>query len=851
MRLRKGEVGRSEGQPDNRKPEAKVQHRSMIVYRIAGARCSTFAVNWAAFGGRGIRATVIAARSAFTLEPLPCFAPVLALAALSLIACPPSGRRRLAAGQGAADDPLGEGRFARQGPSRISAAADGPRESGRTSTACGTTPIRRRHGRGAAGNVRRQDPRAVPDRVGPLGRDEARRPERQLWYRRTFSARRLEGRRPAAAALRRGRLALRQSRSTARKSARTPAATTRSRSTSPTPWRRTRPSRSWSSLVVRSDRRQLAAARQASPQARRASGTRRRPASGRRCGWRRCRRRHIERLQVVPDVDDGRSASPCECRHGATGPWSRSPGRETSRSRRWMRPCRGHRAGRRQADRHRRFRDAEALVARVARSSTACESSCIGETSATATQSTATSRMRKISLGKDEHGVTRMMLNNKPVFQFGPLDQGFWPDGLYTAPTDEALKYDLEVTKKLGFNMVRKHVKVEPARWYYYCDKLGLLVWQDMPSGDKHAPWNPIGGHNGKEIERSKESADNFRAEWKAIIDDLLHFPVDRHAGCRSTKPGASSTRSASPNWTMQHDPARLVNCASGGNDFPVGHISDLHRYPGPDDPRARREAGRRARRIRRPGPAARRAHLASQGQLGLPHVRDQGGARTPPTSSSSTSLRPLIGKGLSAAIYTQTTDVEVEVNGFMTYDRAVIKLDPEQTAALHKKLYRAAAEGDRRRAHVAGRSADLALHDRQAGRRLGEGRFRRRLVEGRPGRLRRAEHARQQGPHRVENARHLAAPDGRAAGRHDRLDQAWLAWRSITTKTPRSISTACSIAAVKGYTTDYSRRAARREGAGRGAQARRERPRRPLQANRRRAVHRRGAGAARGGCAK
>ena len=80
-----------------------------------------------------------------------------------------------------------------------------------------------------------------------------------------------------------------------------------------------------------------------------------------------------------------------------------------------------------------------------------------------------------------------MMLNNKPVFQYGPLDQGFWPDGLYTAPTDEALKYDIEITKKLGFNMVRKHVKVEPARWYYYCDKLGLLVWQDMPSGDKHA----------------------------------------------------------------------------------------------------------------------------------------------------------------------------------------------------------------------------------------------------------------------------------------------------------------------------------------------------------------------------
>ena len=104
--------------------------------------------------------------------------------------------------------------------------------------------------------------------------------------------------------------------------------------------------------------------------------------------------------------------------------------------------------------------------------------------------------MRKIALGKDAAGVNRLMLNNKPLFQYGPLDQGWWPDGLYTAPTDAALKYDLEMTKKLGFNMLRKHVKVEPDRWYYWCDKLGLLVWQDMPSGDhkrearsRRRPW--------------------------------------------------------------------------------------------------------------------------------------------------------------------------------------------------------------------------------------------------------------------------------------------------------------------------------------------------------------------------
>src|ERR1043166_7024034 len=112
--------------------------------------------------------------------------------------------------------------------------------------------------------------------------------------------------------------------------------------------------------------------------------------------------------------------------------------------------------------------------------------------------------MRKIAIGKGERGITRMLLNDKFVFQYGPLDQGFWPDGLYTAPTDEALKYDIEVTKRLGFNMARKHVKVEPQRWYYWCDKLGLLVWQDMPSGDKSI------GAKSPDIVRGKESADQF-----------------------------------------------------------------------------------------------------------------------------------------------------------------------------------------------------------------------------------------------------------------------------------------------------------------------------------------------------
>src|SRR5262249_42154797 len=120
--------------------------------------------------------------------------------------------------------------------------------------------------------------------------------------------------------------------------------------------------------------------------------------------------------------------------------------------------------------------------------------------------------MRKISLGKDSNGRTRMLLNNNFIFELGPLDQGFWPDGLYTAPTDAALRYDIEVTKKLGFNLARKHVKVEPERWYYWCDRLGLLVWQDMPSGDRGV--DPNKG----EINRTPSSTKEFEAELKRMI---------------------------------------------------------------------------------------------------------------------------------------------------------------------------------------------------------------------------------------------------------------------------------------------------------------------------------------------
>lgn len=288
--------------------------------------------------------------------------------------------------------------------------------------------------------------------------------------------------------------------------------------------------------------------------------------------------------------------------------------------------------------------------------------------------------VRKISLGQDAAGVTRVMLNNKFVFQYGPLDQGFWPDGLYTAPSDEALRYDLEVTKRLGFNMVRKHVKVEPARWYYHCDRLGLLVWQDMPSGDKYIR------SSDPDVQRSPESSQQFETEWAEIIRDFGHFPcivmwVPFNEGW-----GQFDTARI-VEFTRKLDPTRLVNNASGWTDRGVGDVHDIHVYPGPGIP---------------PRSPQRALVLGEFGGLGLPleghtwQAKNNWGYRSfnsRETLNDSyaqllTRLRVLVGQGLSAAVYTQTTDVEIEVNGFMTYDREVVKFDETRVKELHRKLH-------------------------------------------------------------------------------------------------------------------------------------------------------------------
>lgn len=190
--------------------------------------------------------------------------------------------------------------------------------------------------------------------------------------------------------------------------------------------------------------------------------------------------------------------------------------------------------------------------------------------------------MRKISTKRDENGIVRLQLNNKDQFQFGPLDQGWWPDGLYTAPTDEALKYDLIKTRDFGFNMIRKHVKVEPARWYTHCDKLGILVWQDMPSGDRSPRWQNRQYFDGTEFKRSAESEANYRNEWKEIMDFLYSNPCIVCWVPFNEAWGQFKTAEIAE-WTKTYDQSRLVNPASGGNHYTVGDMLDLHNYPGPE----------------------------------------------------------------------------------------------------------------------------------------------------------------------------------------------------------------------------------------------------------------------------
>ncbi len=289
--------------------------------------------------------------------------------------------------------------------------------------------------------------------------------------------------------------------------------------------------------------------------------------------------------------------------------------------------------------------------------------------------------MRKIAVEQVD-GLPRIMLNNKECFQFGVLDQGFWPDGIYTAPTDDALRYDLQKIKEYGMNVSRKHIKVEPARWYYHCDRMGMLVWQDMPCNGF--------GKDGKLLESEVGIRDNFHDELGRMIESLKHFPsivmwVVYNEGWG--QPDAPTSQKG-VDVARSHDDTRLISIASGWHDSEYGDIKDTHWYPAPN---------------MLPNPANKRASVCGEyGGITLrtPGHRWIGGSNMQYTAVDDAgqltrrftdfvnNLSIMKAYGLSGAIYTQITDVEDEENGLLTYDRKINKAGADNIKAIASKAH-------------------------------------------------------------------------------------------------------------------------------------------------------------------
>ena len=313
--------------------------------------------------------------------------------------------------------------------------------------------------------------------------------------------------------------------------------------------------------------------------------------------------------------------------------------------------------------------------------------------------------MRSIEAKQDSspNKYKRMALNGECLFQYGPLDQGWWPDGLYTAPTDEALKFDIVKTKEMGYNMIRKHIKVEPARWYYWCDVVGLMVWQDMPSiGDFAGTqlrsrdadvqkavknrWSMDSIFGGTECDIPQEWKDNYYNEWRNIMTAFRGFqcivcwvPFNEAWGQFDTPEVVK--------FTKEFDPTRLVNESSGGNFHFVGDIIDVHHYPTP----AMNVFESKFINV-----------LGEYGGIGYPVIghtweidRKWGYGKNKQSSEEvmrqyeeyAEMLKIFVQTGCAAAVYTQTTDVEGEVNGLMTYDREVIKVDIPKLAEINRSV--------------------------------------------------------------------------------------------------------------------------------------------------------------------
>lgn len=305
--------------------------------------------------------------------------------------------------------------------------------------------------------------------------------------------------------------------------------------------------------------------------------------------------------------------------------------------------------------------------------------------------------MRKMEVRADRGGVKRLFLNGEPYFQSGLLDQGYWPDGLYTAPSDEALIYDIQTAKAMGFNLLRKHIKVEPMRWYYHCDRLGMLVWQDMPSGGGKYRFSTItlplvtgihrrDNHYRAFARASSQGRGEYMDELEEMVGQLFNAPsvvlwVPFNEGWGQFDSTLVMER------LRALDPTRPVDPASGWHDQGAGELRSLHVYFKPF--RFRRDRRGRALALSEFGGYNLRVdgHCFNQKDYGYRRLPDAAALWRDFSRLYEREVLPAVPRGLCASVYTQLCDVEDELNGLMTYDRRVVKLDADEVRELNERL--------------------------------------------------------------------------------------------------------------------------------------------------------------------
>ncbi len=299
--------------------------------------------------------------------------------------------------------------------------------------------------------------------------------------------------------------------------------------------------------------------------------------------------------------------------------------------------------------------------------------------------------IRTVGTAKNKKGNLVLTLNGEPIFHWGPLDQGWWPDGLLTPPSDEAMLSDVEFLRDAGFNMIRKHIKVEPRRYYYHCDRLGMMLWQDQVSGGPSPKWTRLAPDP-----EDADWPDGRHAQWMLELERMID-ELDSHPSIVVWVPfneawGQHRTVEVGE-WLVKRDPTRIVNVASGGNFWPAGHIVDEHAYPHPHFPFDRDVNGRFDGFVKVVGEFGGHG-FPVEGHLWRPGSHNWGYGGLPKDEAeyldryreSLRILGELRGKGIAAGVYTQTTDVEGEINGLLTYDRRVTKIPAKVLAEIAEK---------------------------------------------------------------------------------------------------------------------------------------------------------------------